>query len=233
MKLICFGDSHTVDFENNRIPPYKEYKKWCNDKFPKSWPTLLSEKLNIELKNYGHGGSCNDIIFETFVSKLDEIKKDDIVIIGWTFLFRFKWFNEKFNFFDTILSNEHDENIKNISKQTATEILINRSNKSWGEDIMLKKKLIIKLSELIGFKIYFWSVDEFIQHSYDEIHLCCNLLNNENNMLKYIKNSGGKTIHDETNGLINDFHLGESGHIVQSELFFEHIKNYKNIKKFI
>jgi hypothetical protein len=211
MKLVCFGDSYTADFKDNLIPPYVE--------------------LNIELLNYGIGGTCNDIIFETFIKKINELNKNDIVIIGWTFLFRFKWYNINSDNFVSIISNEHKN--KNISKETATEILVNRSNIKWSEDIELKKQIVIKLSELIGFKIYFWSVDEYIKNELNEINLCYNQLKDDNNILILIKKLGGKNINEETQGIIDDKHFGESGHIILSELFYDHIVNFKKNRKLI
>jgi len=47
-------------------------------------------------------------------------------------------------------------------------------------------------------------------------------------LLSHIIKMGGKTIESETNGIVNDpVHLGESGHIVQSELFYDYIKSRK------
>ena len=39
---------------------------------------------------------------------------------------------------------------------------------------------------------------------------------------------GGKTVQEETNFNCTDNHLGESGHRVQSELFFNYIMKYEN-----
>ena len=43
-----------------------------------------------------------------------------------------------------------------------------------------------------------------------------------------IKKYGGQTIFEETNNIISDIHLGESGHRVQFELFYEYINNQIN-----
>ena len=45
----------------------------------------------------------------------------------------------------------------------------------------------------------------------------------DNTFSLVIKN-GGQWIIDETNNEVNDFHMGESGHKVQSDLFYEYIK---------
>ena len=49
----------------------------------------------------------------------------------------------------------------------------------------------------------------------------------KNNVFNIIQKNGGKTINEETEGKIPDNHLGESGHKVQAELFYNHIKNGK------
>ena len=230
--LITFGCSYTVDFENNQIPNYIQYKKYRNGSWPKSWPTLLSNKLNYNLKNYGIGGSSNDTIFDTFIKNLNELKKGDIVIVGWTFLFRFKWLNEITNNWEDILSNDLLTN-KMITKSTATEILVNRSNPKWADDVLLKKEIINKLSELIGFEVYYWHADTNIPILFNKSYLCSNDLKEDVGIFNIIKNLGGETIYEETNGLIEDNHLGERGHQIQSDLFYEHIINYKSNKNLI
>jgi hypothetical protein len=47
-------------------------------------------------------------------------------------------------------------------------------------------------------------------------------------MLGHIIKMGGKTIFEETDGKVIDMiHLGESGHIIQSELFYNYITSFK------
>ena len=46
------------------------------------------------------------------------------------------------------------------------------------------------------------------------------------NTFRVIHDYGGKRISEETNGIIEDAHMGESGHRVQAELFYNHIINF-------
>jgi hypothetical protein len=66
--LFTFGCSFTEDFErviettkySDFIPAQRRYvENHLNGRIPKSWPQLLSEKLDLYLKNYGVGGMSN------------------------------------------------------------------------------------------------------------------------------------------------------------------------------
>ena len=170
--LFTFGCSFTEDFEN--VPKHhgtdttRMSTRWLyienylGGVAPKSWPKLLSEKLQYNLQNYGEGGKSNMRIFENFISKCDEIKDDDIVIINWTGLSRFKWlYNQNFI---TILPNTKLNNSE-INQSTIEDILINKSDKLWNKEIYNFIKIINKLSDLVGFKVYYWSTDDLIINS--------------------------------------------------------------------
>ncbi len=51
----------------------------------------------------------------------------------------------------------------------------------------------------------------------------------ENQMFYKVYEKGGKNIQQETNGEVDDNHLGESGHIVQSNLIYDHLVGKRNI----
>jgi hypothetical protein len=42
---------------------------------------------------------------------------------------------------------------------------------------------------------------------------------------------GGKTIEKETKGVVQDYHLGDSGHQKQAELFYENIVHNLGLDK--
>ena len=79
--LFTFGCSYTADFETNNIENYLKYKEYRGGLYPKSWPTLLSEKMGMNVKNYGIGGTGNQSIFEQFCIHCDEINENDVVIM--------------------------------------------------------------------------------------------------------------------------------------------------------
>ena len=64
--LWTFGCSFTAEYPLE-IPDlrtkYDDYKNWRGGNLPKSWPTLLSEMIDYDVKNFGEGGSSKSIYF--------------------------------------------------------------------------------------------------------------------------------------------------------------------------
>jgi len=213
--LHTFGCSFTSFFVEGR-KEYKDYMDFRGGTFPKIWPELLSEKMGVNLSNNGVGGSSNYDIFQSFCDNLVNIKKDDIVIIGWSFKERFRLVNEDLDLFIKV-----DAGFKvilpDVSKNTINEMLVNRTNKKWCEEVHSWEKVIKKLSELIGFKLFIWSLDgTFPEH---------------NGLTQLFGDIGVETIYKETNGLIYDFHFGERGHKVQADYFYDILTNKKEYNK--
>ena len=68
--LWVFGQSHCL--------PYNLENK------QKGWDTLLANKFNAKLKNFAKSSSDNLYIFSTVLQNANAIKKNDIVIVGWS-----------------------------------------------------------------------------------------------------------------------------------------------------
>jgi hypothetical protein len=231
--LFTFGCSYTQGFnrgESNDF--YRRFKEYRNGNLPKDWPTLLSEKLGFELKNYGEDASGNNQIFQEICSHCDEFNGDDIVIIGWSFIDRYRWVDYDNNIWKKLGSGKISYDF--ISESTHEEIVYNRTHSLYIDEIYNYEKIIDELSFNKKFKVYYWSaaenniitnipteklrgVKKYILS--DQIHP------DNNNLRQIITKKGGLTIIEETNGLVVDFHLGESGHKIQSELFYKHIIN--------
>lgn len=239
--LYTFGCSYTEDFErvlettknSNFIPAQRKYvENHLNGRVPKSWPQLLSEKLIINLKNYGVGGMSNYHIFDEICEHCNEFKENDIVIVGWTHITRFRWVGQE-NKWSPIFSQYTDSTSKIISESTYNEILIQRTKELYITEIYKYQKLIEQLAMSVGFKIYFWSSDKEIinkenrQFLTTKKYLLNDLISYNKDIFSIIQKNGGKTINEETNGEIQDNHLAESGHKVQAELFYNHIKHGK------
>lgn len=229
--LFTFGCSYTQGFNRNKDNKnYQLFKEYRGGKLPKDWPTLLSEKMEFELKNYGEDASGNNQIFQEICSHCNEFNGGDIVIIGWTFMDRYRWVDYEDNTWKKHGSGHVDGNY--ITKSTHEEIVYNRTHSFYVEEIYNYEKIIDELSFNKNFKVFYWSAVEntIITDIPTEIlirikkYILSNQIHlNGNNLRQIITKNGGLTIIEETNGFIPDYHLGESGHRIQSELFYKHI----------
>ena len=236
--LHIFGCSFSSPY-HEETDEYRRYKVFCGGSFPNTWFELLSNKMNLNLINHGIPGAGNDMIFNRVIEQIRTIQKNDVVIIGWSFLSRFmwanhdtrKWVNTNFGRNHSVLNGNED-----ITEETSNEIVFNRTSNNtfqlYSEIINQRMELINYISDLVGFKVFYWSCDPYVLYSKeiqdrdnkkivmgDEIYMKWEI----DNMIKLIEKNGGERIKEETNQEIFDFHLGVSGHQVMSNLFYNHI----------
>jgi len=197
--LWTFGDSYTEGY-NNPSHWSKKYIKW-KGYTPKVYGEVIAERLNINLKNIGQGGSDNYSILERICENVDKIKDDDLIIIGWTSPLRFRLAGhiEKYHWQPLMPNFENYVNCfdRMISQSTLDEIFVNRESKLYEDEIFSWIKLLNKT-----FKsniIIHWT------HAIQET----NLLN------LYEVNK----ILTETEGEVNDKHPSEIGHIELADAF--------------
>lgn len=212
-KLYVIGDSFSnlYSYDPNTDSPYIRYKNFRGGNLPYTWSELLSKKIGYQLINLSVAGASNYEIFDQFCDVSQTIKKDDLLFIGWTDTMRFRLYSDKTNRFEKInIKGDRKLHFSNISENTFNEILVNRSHIYWVTEISKWELVINKLSELIGFEYHIWTF--FYDYS-------------DYNILPTLISRGATIIKDETNGLIDDLHFAEMGHIVQSEYFFEKLKN--------
>jgi hypothetical protein len=239
--LFTFGCSYTEDFKDNKIKNYEDYFHYRGGNYPKSWPTILSEKLELNVSNYGIGASGNDLILNQICAHINEIKKGDVVIVGWSYINRYKWGVDNSNKWHNLGAGALNQN-DFISKSTHEEIVVNRSHPLYIQEVYYRMNLINYISNAVGFDIYYWSREEFLTYNgtskvkNDRRFLLTDKINYSkgDDIFKLIFKNGGETIIEETKGVVNDNHLGEKGHQVQAELFYDHIINYNQpIPKFL
>ena len=230
--LYTFGCSYTQDFTDNKSPNYINYCNFRGGTFPLTWPEILSNKLNLDLKNHGFGGGGNNLIFQTLCNNINEIKKDDVVIIQWTYIHRYMWVNYKNNCWSHFGAGPLNGDTV-VGELTHEEITFNRTHPLYVNQIYEWMKMIDKISDLVGFKVYYWSGDRHILYPLDskekqnKKYLLGNLkIPSHDTIFHEIFKLGGKTIKEETNNLIGDSHFGETAHKIMGDLFFDHIKNY-------
>ena len=191
--------------------------------WPKSWSEILSEKLNMTLVNKARGGFGNDAIFDEFCMVSDKIKKNDIVIIGWSYLNRFRvprFFNNIWEWNNISVFSD----ISELSKKTIEEIGVSRDCILYETEIHNREKLIREYSKLKGFKVYFWNAAFPLEN--EDGYLLQNIEKETylDTFITFVSRLGGQQIIEETNGIVDDSHFGEKGHIIQANLFYDEIK---------
>ena len=204
-KLYLFGDSFSAgfSFESNWTNPYVNWKGYR----PKGFGEIISQKLNLELINLSENASDNYSILQKFCDNEKNIKKNDLVIIGWSSPLRFRLVSKDWI---TILPNYDKFSTKEIDKtkiseSTLIEILLNRDDVRYCNEVNSWIKLLNNLDK----NIIHWT-------PFDQ-RLDCMFL------------SKFETIFSETNGELNDWHFSENGHIQLSDLFINKFKNKNKI----
>jgi len=226
-KLYIFGCSYSSCFEMAGIN--KEYHIYKNG-WPKSWSEILSEKLNTTVVKKAKGGFGNDAIFDEFCIQSDKIKKNDIVIIGWSYLNRFRvptFLNEVTDSSElsTIWDNiSIHSTTPNFSKKTIEEISLSRNSILYEIEIHNRENLIREYSKSKGFKVYFWNASHPFENENGYLLQNIERKTPHDTFIQFVLRLGGSRIMEETNGMINDNHLGEMGHVIQANLFYNEIK---------
>jgi hypothetical protein len=138
----------------------------------------------------------NPEIINTIQKYAHEFQKDDIVIINWTYQHRFRWASyERDNYGNMLLGGKpkkptlhwkrlgvhfFDQDSFHISKATHNEIVDNRTNPLYIEEIYDFQNMLDYLAKNTGFHVYYWSM---------EPTLIYNLEYEEKNDKKYIMSS--------------------------------------------
>ena len=226
--LFTFGCSFTEGFSVKSISePYLEYKEFIGGEFPKSWPIVLSEHLNYELKNYGEGASGNQQIFQEVCKRCHEFELNDVVIIEWTFLQRYRMALD-----DTWLKlgpSKINNPRSPISEECHESIVLNRTLKPYVDELYDYENMVNRLSKSVGFNVFYWSIDNGMLYNVPNLHEKNHYLLNDmirdrhDNAFTVTNRNGGYKIVEETDGKIIDFHLGGTGHKVMGDLFYQHI----------
>ena len=249
--LWTFGCSFTAEYQpiDNLHPPYEnnydKYKKLRGGNLPKTWPVLLSEKLDYDIMNCAQGGASNYSIIMQFNNISNLIKSGDILIFGWTKITRFLAANFDENIFNDVLPFGATYESLGYTQETLDNVLANRTHPIWKNEIRNWIFMINSFCKNIGAKDYHWTSDETIFNG-DEYNIFNDdkfivvrdkkvlenpFFTDKHSMMWYLthcENYNGKFIAkiiDETNGEVPDGHLGEFGHKFQCEFFYNHIKN--------
>ena len=205
-KLWCFGDSYTQRYNPNVdwCKSYIDYKGYL----PKVYCDFLGEKLGIESENLGVGGYGNYSILGTLCNNVHKIKENDIVIIGWSSVIRFRLASKDGNwvkFVPGAVTDYHITHHTDMSRNTIEEIFVNRDNSIYYKEV----------NDWIHFINHIMKKNKIIHWTpFDD-----NVDLNVHKLLKL------ETIKMESNNVLTDNHYGENAHKILGNIFFELLKN--------
>lgn len=216
--LWIFGDNSSSIFGKTKERRFAYYKRFRNGEFPISWSEILSSKLSFKLNNYAVGGQSNYDIFEWFCRMSTNFKENDIVLIGWSDTVRFRLYDEYSKEYITIRPNAIKQSnipeiLNGVSLNTIDDILGNRLNKIWVEEINNWEVLIKNYCELKKCKVFFWT----FSNNLNKPHY---IGGEHNDFREHLISIGAEDISTETGGKLIDNHFGEKGHFIQSEYFY-------------
>jgi hypothetical protein len=161
-KIWTFGDSFTQGF----LPQFDPNNPWADNYckwkgfVPKVFGEILSAKFDLELRNIGKYGSCNDDIFQRFIEHADQIKPDDIVIVGWTYATRFKIATYENDFMTISHIQEKQPAYTDMGMNGINEMLYNRNKYSvYFKDVINYSKMIRMFCK--DCLVIFWNFDGY------------------------------------------------------------------------
>ena len=92
-RLVAFGCSFTRGTALDDVWDFKNNKSIYPHPSKYAWPQLLANELNLECLNLGKGGLSNKAIWHEAVNF--NFQQLDLVIIHWSFLDRYHFFEDK------------------------------------------------------------------------------------------------------------------------------------------
>lgn len=217
--LYIYGCSYSAEFINAGInDAYYEYKGY----HPKSWSELLSKKLDLNLINRAFSALGNDYIFDTFCSDSAYLTKNDIVIVGWSYMNRFRLANNIDLTNWELLSSGCESTV--ISKSSIDQLSVNRTHPLYETELLNRESFMKSYAKCKEFNIFFWNAG-FPFKIHNEYLIDQYKINPNESFIEVVMRHGGYNIETETNGNIKDNHLGEEGHKIQAELFYKELIN--------
>lgn len=103
--LFIFGDSFSAEWETNHSEPHyrpsgqrfyakKYYEK--HNRYPIHFQDIIKTELNCEnIINHSGYGYCNYSIMDSIGKYINDIKENDIVVIGWSNIARWRFVHSK------------------------------------------------------------------------------------------------------------------------------------------
>lgn len=217
--LWTFGDSFTFGWgmkhhkwHNNKGKNY--LNNWVTPNKHKPWPDILSEKLNMNLRNCGVNGYSNYDIINTIIEETSNIKKGDIVVIAKSYSGRRRF--------------PVDGEWRLFTSGAMLQTLEDKMNSHQIDLVGMDK-----FKTIIDYEYYF-AHDPLYKEQQDTIfnYLVETLwkINNIGNAVitsidEMRPNDGVETILRHTNGKIKDYHPSVNGHRTIANRIYSQITN--------
>ena len=239
-KLWIFGDSFSHGHGFNDSDPF--YEVTLSDDIDKRyWGEIVADELGLELRNEAKVGASNDYILDSILDTASQISKEDYVVIQSAYYSRFDVpHKSSFNFLHTIVKYGDSRYIKvnligeddmtDHKHETLVDFAVYFADLPAYEHRQLNR--FEKLIDLLPTKnVAFWCLKKPNSPDIDQIDIIKKryFIKFEN---KYI---GGETcfqehkatITDESNGKMQDGHIGVKGQqIMSSEILKKFNQRY-------
>lgn len=197
------------------LPYFSKFQKWKDVHQYEIWPYLVSNYFEMKCVNKGENASSNQQILNRILSNINNFKKGDILIVGYTVPYRLFLPSTHSNTpMKTCLieSLERNSDIKEVGleeysddeKKSIIDYLYNIIHQ-YDENIEKHEKEIYRnlfsFLQTLGIKTLFWDYTHW--HNYENIY-------------------------DATNGKVNDRHWSIKGHKDFSKVVIDSVNNNIN-----
>lgn len=222
-----YNDLDNNDFRVNYVNNFNDGV--CYPPYSK----ILASKLDYNLINISASGNSNQQILSDFFSNVSNYKEGDVVIIQWSIMYRFRWPTN--NGWQKVISYMIDNFMsKIIPINVCKEILVSRGSELYRNELYDTMKFIDDYSNLKKIKIFYWTIDHDLIYEqikkglYNKKYLLIDeiIKHKGKRIIDFLDLYGGKNISQETNGVIDDEHLGKNGNEIIADLFYDDIKKF-------
>lgn len=196
--LWIFGDSFSAPL-SHKLNRYwsSEYIRYLGY-HPSIFPELISRDLDLYLKNVAEPGIGNESILDMISLNLKKIKKDDLVIIGWSAPTRWRFVEE--DSWKVVGAFQTESDV--LNNVTIEQISQNRLHSLYEEELFHRAELVNKALGYPNSYVYHWTW--YPIQSYSLIHRI-----------------RGERIKDETKGELEDNHFSKNTHKILSKKIIE------------
>lgn len=207
-----FGDS--VTFCHGLRPTFKFYEDFPDIR-GKRWTTVVTEYLEGIERNYSWPGLPNEGVLHRVVNKLNQVEEGDTVFIQTVYPMRFVAFNREKEL-ETFRPAHLWDHFENSGKLSSTEEKVLRD---------YAKEFIVPYEDLWETRYYEYYLG--IQRELESRGVKCIVWSHRLFRWDAISDrmpTDKRTINDESNGVIEDFHMGWEGNEVFGNFMIEQIE---------